>query len=157
MIVLDREELKTQAGMERSLVAYFEDMRRSADTFNAMLNPAFAACDREKRTLLIRFDTKPWMKNPGGILHGGIAASVLDFAMGLLCRCCTGGYMTPTVSMDVHFLRPGPLEKTLYIGAEVTHAGLSVAHAAARIWAEGEEERIIASAAGTYFVTNRTN
>ena len=156
MIVLNPEDLKDQAGMERALRGYFADAAREYDgQFNAMLRPALFECDYQNNTATLYVDPKPWMGNPLGILHGGVSASILDMSMGLLCRYYSGGYMTPTIHLDVNYLRPGALDRRLYIRAELTKAGLSVCYASAALWAEGSEDRLIATASGAYYASHR--
>lgn len=156
MIVLEKEDLKDQAGMERAFRQYFDYVKQNCDgTYNAMLGAELYSCDYEKKTLTLAMESQSWMTNPSEMLHGGVTASILDMTMGLLCRYCSGGYMTPTISMEVSYLNPGPLHKTLYIRAEVTKAGFTVCHAAGSIWAEGGEDRPIATAAGAYYVTRK--
>lgn len=156
MIVFDKADLKTQEGMERAFQHYFRWMREECDgTFNAMLGGELVSCDFEKKIVLIAMETKDWMTNPSHIVHGGITASILDFTMGLLARYCTTGYMTPTVSMEVSYLRPMPLGKTVYVEAAVTMAGFSVCHVTAKCWAEGSPEKLIATGTGAYYITRR--
>ncbi len=155
MIILKKEDLLDQAGMERAFRSYFVDAAREFDgQFNTMLGPALYSCDYEKRTVILVMDPKPWMGNPMGILHGGVTASVLDMAMGLLARYYSGGYMTPTIGLDVQYLRSGPLDRRLFVQAELTKNGRSVCCVTGRMWTEGEEDRVIATAAGSYFVTH---
>ncbi len=156
MIILRKEDLCDQAGMERAFRQYFVDAKRQYDgTFNQMLEAELYECSFADSTVTLCLTPKPWMSNPMEILHGGVAASVLDMTMGLLCRYCSGGYMTPTVGMDVQFLRPGPLDRRLFIRAELTKRGLSVCHATGAMWAEGAEDKLIATSSGVYFVTQR--
>ncbi len=154
MIVFPPEVLTSQEGMEKALRQYFIDARREFDgQFNNMLGPEFVSCSFEKQTVVLSLKPQPWMGNPLGILHGGVTASALDMAMGLLCRYFSGGYMTPTISMGVQYLRAGSLARTLYIRAELTKRGLGVCHAEGRLWEEGAEDRLIATASGAYYVT----
>jgi len=156
MIIFDKADLKSQEGMERAFRTYFRWMHEEGDgTFNAMLGGQFVSCDFEKKTVLIAMKTESWMTNPSHIVHGGITASILDFTMGLLARYCSTGCMTPTVSMDVSYLRPMPLNKTVFIEASVTMAGFSVCHATAKCWADGSPEKLIATSSGAYYVTRR--
>ena len=154
MIVLKKEDMLDQAGMERAFRGYFRDAAREfAGQFNTMLGPEVVSCDYEKSTVTLSMEPKPWMGNPMGILHGGISASLLDMTMGLLCRYVSGGYMTPTVSMDVQYLRSGPLDRKLYVKAELTKRGFTICYATGSLWAEGAEDKLIATATGAYFVT----
>ena len=157
MISLRKEDLNDQAGMERAFRGYFTDAARLYDgQFNNMLGAEFFDCDFEKSTVTLTMEPKPWMGNPMDILHGGISASILDMTMGLLCRYCSGGSMTPTVNMNVQYLRSGGLEKRLFIKAELTKRGFTFCYAAGAMWAEGMEDKPIATATGAYFVTGKT-
>ncbi len=156
MIIFDKADLKSQAGMEKAFGDYFRWMRAECDgTYNAMLNARFVSCDYEQKTARIAMDTQPWMTNPSQMVHGGVTASILDFTMGILARYCTTGYMTPTISMEVSYLRPMPLEKTIFVEARITMAGFSVCHVTATAWTEGGENKPIATASGVYHVTRR--
>jgi len=153
MIVLKKEDLRDQAGMERAFRGYFVDAAREfAGQFNTMLGTELYSCDFGKSSVILTMDPKPWMGNPMGILHGGVTASVLDMTMGLLCRYVSGGNMTPTISMDVSYLRSGPLDRRLYIRADLTKRGMSICYATGALWAEGEEDRLIATSSGSYYV-----
>ena len=156
MIVLNKEDLNDQAGMERAFRGYFVDAARVFDgQFNTMLGTELYSCDFETSTVTLVMDPKPWMGNPMGILHGGVTASVLDMTMGLLCRYCSGGNMTPTVNMNVSYLRSGPLDKRLYIRADLTKRGMTICYASGSIWAEGAEDKPIATSTGAYYVVSR--
>ena len=153
MLVLKEADLHDQAGMERAFQDYFARVEtEQAGTFNAMLMPTLVRCSFEGKTLLLRAELQDWMRNPGGILHGGITASLLDFTMGILARYCTGGRMTPTVSMDVSYLRAGPTEGAVCMEAGIVKPGRRFVHAACTLWTEGHEDRPLASATGVYFV-----
>lgn len=156
MIILRDEDLGSQTGMERAMKGYFADVQtQCAGTLNAMLDAKFLSCDWKKRVLILQAETKPWMANPGGILHGGITAAYLDLVMGLLCRYCGGGYMTPTLHMDVSYLRAGSLDDTLCIRAEVTKLGATVCYAVGSIYSKDRPDRLIATATGSYYVTRQ--
>ncbi|MBR2716633.1 MAG: PaaI family thioesterase [Oscillospiraceae bacterium] len=156
MIVLDPADLTSQEGMERSFRGYFIDAKREFDgQFNTMLHTELVDCSYDDSTLTLAMEPEPWMGNPMGILHGGITASVLDLTMGLLCRYCSGGFMTPTVSMDVQYLRAAALDRRLFIRAELTKRGMGICYAVSRLWAEDREDRLIATASGAYYVTKQ--
>mgnify|MGYP002625190769 CR=1 FL=1 len=153
MIQMLPEDLRDQAGMERAFAYYFSRVQQEEPgTFNAMLDLKLEACRYDAQQLVLRMEARPWMTNPGGILHGGIIASALDFAMGLLCRYCSGGAMTPTVSMEVGYLRPAPVEGAILVGAEIVKPGKTLMNASAKMWLPGREDRALAAATGIYFV-----
>ena len=155
MIVMREEDLHSQAGMERAFRAYCEAVRRDQPgTLNAMLAPEFVSCRWDRHTLVLRAAIQPWMANPSGILHGGITAAYLDLVMGLICRYCSGGHMTPTLHMDVSYLRSGSPGDTLCIRAEATKLGRTVCYAVGSIYPENQPDRLIATAAGSYYVNS---
>lgn len=158
MIVLAKEDLKDQAGMERAFRWYFQHVSDDPDcrgTFNTMLGAGFERCDYDEKSLVVSMEAQHWMANPSSILHGGVTASILDMAMGLLCRYCSGGYMTPTIDMSVSYLRPVPLHKKLLVRADVTMSGFTICHAVGSLWAEDAPEKLLATATGSYYVTRR--
>ena len=156
MIVLNREDLNDQAGMERALRGYFEKAAvEFAGSFNVLLGAELSSCDFENSAIVLTVEPKPWMRNPIANLHGGVTATLLDMTMGMLCRYCSGGYMTPTISLNVDYLRPGSVDDRLYIRAELTKRGRSICHASGLLWAEGAADKPIAAASGTYFVTKQ--
>ena len=157
MFTIPKEDLKDQAGLERALRSYFDYIRtdEGKETFNYLLDPQLESCDYAARTMVISMTPKPWMKNPAQMIHGGVTASIVDFTMGILCRCCSTGLMTPTIDMSVSYLRPAPIDKRLFVKATVTMRGFTVCHATAVAWAEGNEDRPVVSASGSYYVTHR--
>ncbi len=120
-----------------------------------MLGRSFVDCDYARRQGTLRMHTKAWMANPSDILHGGVTAAVLDLTMGLLARYCTGGHMTPTISMDVSYLSPIPLDDILVVRARITRPGFTICYATGSAWVEGKENAPAATASGTYYVSKK--
>ncbi len=157
MICLDKNDLSSQAGMERAFRSYFEQAAREfPGTFNVMMDTKFESCDYGQKSLILRMELAPWMANPGGILHGGVTASVMDLTMGLLCRYFGGGAMTPTVSMEVSYLNAGAIGKSLLVRADVTKCGFTLCHATSTAWMEGAENAPVCTAAGVYYVSRKS-
>ena len=153
MILMCQKDLNDQAGMERAFQTYFRDIKKDCPgTLNDLLEARFVACDFLSRSLALSSETKPWMANPGDILHGGITAAYLDLVMGLICRYYSGGRMTRTVHTDVSYLRAIPIGKNICIEAKATKLGTGICFAEGRIYFPGETERLLATAVGTYSV-----
>lgn len=151
MILMRQEDLRDQAGMERAFRAYFEDVKTDCPgTLNHLLEARPLSCDYDGRAVTLAAETKPWMANPGGILHGGVTAAYLDLVMGLVCRYFSGGKMTRTVHADVNYLRAIPIGETIHIGASVTKLGRGICFSEGRVWAQGQPERLLATASGSY-------
>ena len=153
MIKMKPEDMLDQTGMERAFADYFQQLAEQDEVaFNNMLDPRFVSCDFAQRSLTLRMEAKPWMVNPGGILHGGITASLMDFVMGVLARYYGGGYMTPTVSMEMSYLRPGPAQNGICFDAKITRLGRTLIHTTGSLWVEGAPDRLVATSTGVYYV-----
>mgnify|MGYP004690967207 CR=1 FL=1 len=148
---MDMSALASQAGMEAAMRDYVDVINTQQNTFNKMLTPALLECSYEDKTVTFSFAVEPWMSNPQGIVHGGITASVLDFAMGFLCRYCSDGNMTPTVDMQIAYLRPIPLEGHIAVKARCVMSGRTIARTTAEAWSDARPGKICATASGTYF------
>jgi uncharacterized protein (TIGR00369 family) len=90
--------------------------------------------------------------NLQGFVHGGVIATLADTAMGLAVRSAVdAGRRHVTIEIGARYLRPvrpGPLAA---IGRTV-RVGSSVAFATAEV--RGQDERLLATATGTYSVTH---
>ncbi len=152
MIQMNPADLTSQAGMERAIEAYLAKLAENRDgTFNGMLEASLHSCDFEKRWLILRIDSKPWMENPNNVVHGGVSAAMLDMTMGTLTRYFTGGGMTPTVSMQVNYLHPVPVNAPIYLLAELPMLGRTLCHATGLLWAGEERDRPLCTATGVYY------
>ncbi|MGI6029267.1 MAG: PaaI family thioesterase [Candidatus Heteroscillospira sp.] len=99
----------------------------------AELRPQLISCDQDKLELVLAFDTKDWMGNPVRWLHGGIMAIMFDNGMFVLPYYFAGGVFTPTVTMDINYLRPAPLVGRVYMHVRVIKPGRSLVHVHAEI------------------------
>ena len=153
MILMDPADLQDQAGMYRAFARYFQDVQTLCPgSLNAMLDASISCCSYSKRQIILQAETKPWMANPGGILHGGITSAYLDLSMGLICRYFSGGRMTRTIHADVNYLRAVPIGTRICIRASLTKPGSGVCFTEGAIWADGSPQRLLATANGAYSV-----
>lgn len=148
-------ELFTQAGMERSCQKFSARLNSETDqrgpSFNVRMKSRYESCNFEKMTLLLSFPVEEYMRNPVGVMHGGAVAGALDITMGSLTFYMNGEYLTPTINMNVSYERPIPTGKRLFVEATGISCGKNMAYATARAWLEDAPDKIVASAAGTYF------
>lgn len=86
--------------------------------------------------LRVGFDGKPEFCNPTGYVQGGILSAMLDDSMGpAVLVMSEGRFYSTTISLTVNFLapaRPGPL----FVEAQVTQFGKTVAFMEGRLMAE---------------------
>ena len=92
------------------------------------------------------------LANPLGTLHGGIAATLLDSALG----CAVHSMLTPgtsytTVDLAVKFLRAGPLDGSeLRAEGRIVHLGRRTATAEGEL--RGADGRVLASGTTTCLI-----
>ena len=70
-----------------------------------MLHFELLDCDPEAGDYWLTCRTEDWMRNPAGTLHGGLGATVLDQAMGLIPYCLkteTGAAPAVQLSLNYH-------------------------------------------------------
>ena len=113
------------------------------------LDAELIRCDEENRTLELAFVTKPWMSNPMGMVHGGVVAILLDNGMGVACHSLYKR-PNPTITMNINYLRPVPLNATVMVRARVTSFGRTVSHTSAELYLADQPDRILATATGVY-------
>ena len=96
--------------VEYGLKKYVEIMNRDyAGTIAEMLKFDVVSCDEVHDNYVLKCRTEPWMCNHYGTLHGGICATIMDQAMGMLCSCLKKGYGTcTTVQLESDYHRPIP-------------------------------------------------
>ena len=153
MIDFRKEDLHDAEGMRRAYAYYEEQIHAHyADTFNGMLNAHLVTCDYNGHTATFAMDGKPWMANPNGVLHGGVTASFLDFTMGVVSRYYSGGHITPTIQMNVNYLRPVPIKGPIYCRATVRLNGLHICGVTAELWTGNDSQSLCATAEGSYYV-----
>ena len=152
------EELFSQAGMEKSCRAFVKRIGDEIDergpSFNANMKMRYEECSFENKTLTISCMVEEYMRNPAGVMHGGAAAGALDISMGCLSFYCSGEYLTPTISMQTSYERPIPTGKRLFLQSTCLSCGKSMAYMTAKAWVEGSPDKIVASAAGTYYTAS---
>ena len=85
-----------------------------------------------------------------GVTHGGVLALMLDNAMGLTCYCLYG-HFTPTISMNLTYARPVPLNQTVRLRVTVTLAGSTTAQLQAQIFPPDQPQRVMVTATGVYY------
>lgn len=106
-------------------------------------------CDGPTGSLLLGYDTKPWMANVWGVVHGGIVATLVDTCMGITCgiQC---GFITPTVSMTVNYARPVLLNASIVVHTRTVRCGATSGQISAEIYPAGEPDKLLVTASGAY-------
>lgn len=106
----------------------------------------------EHGCMVISLDTRPDFANPLGIVHGGIAATLLDSAMGCAVHTTLpAGVGYTTLELKVNYIRAAHTGgQTLTAEGNVIHVGRSTATAEGKV--RDERGKLIAHATTTCLV-----
>ena len=100
----------------------------------------------EPGRVIFAVEPAEWMYNPIGSVHGGVAATLLDSALG--CAIHTrleAGQRYTTTDLQVRYLRAMTAQTGRVLAdARVVHAGRKLATAEGRLYAEGDNDRLFA-------------
>ena len=139
--------------LEQALTEFCRHIREDfPGTINEGLAPRLSACDLDPLRCTIAFDGKPWMSNPLGAVHGGVVSAMLDTAMGGITYVCAEDYPTPTISLQVSYIRPVPATTTLYVDVQTNGMGQTMGNLTARLYSPDRPDRVLATASGVYYV-----
>lgn len=119
------------------------------ESFCGRLQPSVVSCDPETPSILLSFPVLPWELNVNGVVNGGISATMLDATMGTLGYAISGSF-TPTISLNVSYLRPVPGEGTLMVRATAAMAGRAVIYLSGELWDTRAPEKLLATAQGVF-------
>jgi len=128
-----------------------EDRSRAAEVLH---NLPFAKLigmrlvDMQPDTATIKIDMRDELRHPGGILHGGVTATLIDTAMAFAVRTrIARDVPTATIDLTVHYLRPH-IAGTFSCTATVVRAGKRIFTVSAEV--VNEEGKLLATAISTY-------
>ena len=127
--------------------------RRRSENPRGMPDPAadlaLVDCDGPSGSLVLRYQTKPWMANIWGVVHGGVVANLVDTCMGITCsvKC---GFITPTVSMTVNYARPVPLDAEVMVRTRTVRCGATSGQMTAEVFLSGRPDELLVTASGAY-------
>lgn len=96
-----------------------------------------------EETCRIDLESKDFMFNPQGSLHGGVIAFILDVSMGHLCKRFLG--TATTLEMKVQFLRP-VLRGNIYCEASFLKKGKKIVALQSKLFNEKDELAAVGNA-----------
>jgi len=103
------------------------------------------APDADKEVCRLKFDVTDTLRNPQGVLQGGVIAAALDISMGHLLKKIDGA--GATVELSVQYLRPVS-EGLVTCEGRFTKKGRSLSFMESRLW--GADDRLAALATATW-------
>lgn len=105
--------------------------------------------DPAARTVTLQYHFLPSMGNAWGGGHGGAQAMMLDHAMAAVIRNMLGHDLTPTVDLQLHYLRTARMEEPYHIRVKMERPGRSLVVMSAVSWG-ADPEKPCTIATGTY-------
>lgn len=108
----------------------------------------------EHGRIVVSVDTRPDFANPLGTVHGGIAATLLDSAMGCAVHTTLpAGVGYTTLELKVNYIRAAHTDgRTLTAGGTVIHTGRRTATAEGKV--TDDRGKLIAHATTTCLITH---
>lgn len=104
--------------------------------------------DLQMDTAVISIEMRDDLRQPSGVLHGGVTATLIDTAMAFAVRTrLPADAATATIDLTIHYLRPH-LSGTLTCTAKVVRAGKRIFTVSADV--VGPEGKLIATGISTY-------
>ena len=144
-------ELSTQQ-LSTILDNFLAEMRALGDPAkpNQYFFPSIESCDGPGRRITYRYKTYEWMRNPNGVVHGGIIATMLDVSMGCLCRSFTDKF-TPTINITINYARPIPVGSDILVTVHAATMGRTSAQLTAELALADKPEQTAVTAMGVYY------
>ncbi|MCQ2548243.1 MAG: PaaI family thioesterase [Clostridia bacterium] len=135
--------------MEAAIVRANEDKTM----MNGMLGGKLVDCDYEEKSATIEYETQHWENNRAGYVHGGIIASILDLTMGDLSITYSDEVWTPTVNLQVSYVRPIKMGDAILCKAYVVSDGKRLNQMRSEAYSR-DTGKLLATATGVYFCTD---
>ena len=97
---------------------------------------------------VVKIEIRDDLRQPSGVLHGGVTATLIDTAMAFAVRTHLEDHeYTATIDLTVHYLRPHT-SGTVTCTAKVVRAGKRIFTVSAE--AENEDGKLVATGLSTY-------
>lgn len=114
-------------------------------------------CDTETGEFIMRCETRQWMRNLQGTLHGGLCATLVDQAMGCVSYCAKPGEgFAPTVQLQVSYHRPLIPGEDVLLHIRVISVSKSLMHLTCDASLVSNPDRICLTSSATYFYKPKT-
>lgn len=119
----------------------WEVKENKAGKVNSLLCPTLVGCDPDTMSAEFRFNVDDRLLNRAGQLHGGMAAAMFDFSMGVLTRHAIELTFAPTIELNITYFRPVMADEDVIIRAKVENAGSRITHLSAEMFIEKTGKR----------------
>jgi acyl-coenzyme A thioesterase 13 len=118
------------------MLAFFQSqigqpLQNSLSPFSDWLGSRLTEVGEGKITLSLLI--RPEMTNPARILHGGVAAAILDDVMGMTVYTLGKEFIYVTVSLSVDFLDNAREGETIFAQSQIIRNGKTLIHAEGKL------------------------
>lgn len=139
--------------VEYGLRRYIDIIRESyAGTIGEMLKFQVVSCDEVNDNYVLTCKTEPWMCNHYGTLHGGLCATILDQAMGMVCCCLKKGFGTcTTVQLEADYHRPLTAGEDVLVKIHVVSVTRSLINMTAELVQPSKPDKTSVSGSAIFF------
>jgi len=108
--------------------------------------------DIREGSMEVEFTVRKDMTNPMGVLHGGIASTILDEVVGTMVYALGRDFAYVSVNLNCDFLHAARIGDVITAKAKVIRAGKNIVHVEGTI--TDQESRIIAKCTSNLIQTN---
>lgn len=143
---MDDGQKKLEEHMKRTI---YENNVCQKDLINGMMKAESAGCSYEEGTMSFAFPVQKWQTNRVGNLHGGMIATAFDITIAALARFYAGKNFTPTVSLDIKYVRPAKEGDKVIVTARRISAGRRISQLVCEA-KDSDTGKIIATGASVY-------
>ena len=84
--------------------------------------------DIQDGTMKVEYVVREDMSNPMGVLHGGIAATILDDVVGTMVYALGRDFAYTSINLNCDFLNAAKTDETIIADAKVVRAGKNIIH-----------------------------
>jgi len=107
----------------------------------------------EPGDVTVTLEPQEFHYNPMGVLHGGMAATLFDSALGCAVQSLLPpGYIAPTMQLQISYVRPVTVQTgKVFCTGKVIHIGKKSATAEGRL--VDQEGKLYAHSTGTFILT----
>ncbi|MBW5448280.1 hotdog fold thioesterase [Cohnella sp. CFH 77786] len=140
-----------QENPKQALSAQVERLKEKAEhSFWGFLGCELEALDEKRVT--VSLDVRPHHLNLIGILHGGVHATLMDSAMGLVAMIARPQESVVTTNLNLHYVAPTGVGR-ITVTAELLHMSRKMINTQAS--ARREDGELLAFGTGTFRVIDR--
>ncbi|MEK8129192.1 PaaI family thioesterase [Paenibacillus filicis] len=137
--------------MDKEATDFLKRLEREAEgTFWTFIGAELQALDPER--VRVTLSVQPHHLNTIGLLHGGVSATLLDSAMGLVGMAARPDDTVVTTNLHLHYLAPVK-RGTVTVTAEIVHSSRKLITAQGHIY--DEQGALCTFGTGTFRVLDR--